>query len=180
MRLKWKFFLVLSAVVAVACTKEWSGKKQGGQRLKGDRPDNKAVYASEWTMLNQWKKDKGGFFTEKPIQHPNGNGKVLLFARKLWAADQDMDTSDMPLQLPLQFLPYTDQPGLTETWDYELGTDKLRVNLEITGVAQPEPREIAVRYVVVPQPVWDEIAANDPEVASLPYEDLVAKLDIKP
>lgn len=141
-------------------------------RNKPELPGNQAVYASEWTTLQHWQKDGSGFFAEQPIAHRPNNGKVLLFARKMWAADQNEDTTDIPLQLPLQFLPYTDQPGLTETWQYELGTDKLRVNLQVAGSDDAAPREVAVRYVVVPQPVWDELANTVPDAADLPYSTL--------
>jgi hypothetical protein len=181
MRGKWRFLLLVSAVVVVACTKEWSGRRQAASRVKPGNEGDRTVYASEWTTLQHWQKDKKGFYAEQPVAHQSGNGKVLLFARKLWAADQnEEDTTDIPLQLPLQFLPYTDQPGLTETWQYELGTDKLRVNLRVEGADEAAPREVAVRYVIVPQPMWDELATSVPDAAELPYEDLVAKLDIKP
>lgn len=179
MQVKWKY-LVLFSAVAIACTKEWNGRRLAASRTKAGLRGDKAVYASEWTTLQHWQKDGSGFYAEQPIVHKPADGKVLLFARKMWAADQTEDTTDIPLQLPLQFLPYTDQPGLTETWQYELGTDKLRVNLQVAGTDDAAPREVAVRYVVVPQPVWDELSNKVPDAAELTYEDLLAKLDIKP
>lgn len=180
MKGRYRFLLLFTAVVVVACTKEWTGRRQTSGRLKPDLSGDKAVYASEWTTINHWQKDKKGFYAEQPVTHTKEGGKVLLFARKLWAADQSEDTTDIPLQLPLQFLPYTDQPGLTETWQYEMNEDKLRVNLEVSGVEEAAPREVAVRYLIVPQPLWDELAASVPDTEALQYEDLVAKLDVKP
>lgn len=179
MRVSWKFMVLISAVAVVACTKEWPGRKLGaGARNNDARPQ--PVFASEWTTLNKWQKDKQGFFAEQPLANPAEKGKVLLFARNLWQADSGYNGEDIPLQLPLNFLPYTDQPGLTETWQYQLDGDKLRVNLEVSGVENAEPREVAVRYVVIPDSVWQELSAENADTSSLPYNDLVAKLDIKP
>lgn len=173
MKIPWKYVALLTAVVVVACTKEWPARKAAS--LNG-----KAVFASEWTTISKWKKDQKGFFAEQSLKSSANKGKVLLFARNLWAADSGYTGDDMPLQLPLSFLPYTDQPGLTETWQYELQGNKLRVNLEVDGVENAEPREVAVRYVVIPEEMWQELSTANPDTASMPYEDLIAKLDIKP
>ncbi|SHE67445.1 hypothetical protein SAMN05444008_102242 [Cnuella takakiae] len=178
MKIPWKYVALLTAVVVVACTKEWPARKAAS--LNGKGGDGNAVFASEWTTISKWKKDQKGFFAEQSLKSNAQKGKVLLFARNLWAADSGYNGDDMPLQLPLNFLPYNDQPGLTETWQYELQGNKLRVNLEVAGVEKAEPREVAVRYVVIPDEMWQELSVANPDTASMPYEDLVAKLDIKP
>lgn len=177
MRVSWKLVALITAVAVVACTKEWPGRKPGAARNNGKL---QPVYASEWTTISQWQKDQQGFFSEQPLNAPPKNGKVLLFARNLWQADSGYAGEDIPLQLPLNFLPYTDQPGLTETWQYELQGDKLRVNLAVEGVNNAQPRDVAVRYVVIPDNIWQELAATTTDSTSLAYDDLVAKLDLKP
>lgn len=180
MKGSWKFVLLLTAVAAVACTKEWTGRRLSGAGIKKSPGTSQAVFASEWTTLSHWQKDRQGFFVEQPFMQPGTNGKVLLFARRLWQADEGFQGEDIPMQLPLHFLPYTDRPGLMETWQYELSGDKLRVNLAIEGAENVRPREVSVRYVVIPDTVWKELATVDTVTDNWGYEDLVAKLDLTP
>lgn len=177
MRVSWKLVALITAVAVVACTKEWPGRKTAAARNNG-KPQ--PVYASEWTTISQWQKDQQGFFAEQAMGAPAQKGKLLLFARNLWQADSGYNGEDIPLQLPLQFLPYTNQPGLTETWQYELQGDKLRVNLAVAGAANAQPRDVAVRYVVIPEKIWEELAAATTDSTSMAYDDLVARLDLKP
>jgi hypothetical protein len=138
-----------------------------------------SIYASAWQTLEGWEKTEGLYQARQhlPIK-PNG-GKVLLFARNVWAADAPMEElmEDMALQLPFNFLPYTAKPGLTETWNYQLGDNEVKIDLKVEG-GELEPRPVQVRCIYIPETMWEKLKSESLE--GLAYESLVTKLNLQP
>ncbi len=138
-----------------------------------------AIYASAWETLQDWEKDGATFKTRQHLPIKPEGGKVLLFARNVWAADEPMEEpmDDIALQLPFNFLPYTTQPGLTETWDYQLEADEVKIDLKVAG-GETTPRPVQVRCIYIPESLWATLKSESAE--ALAYESLVSKLNLKP
>ena len=177
-----KVVALLVLVVLSACNKEngnHSATATPNEWEQGRAGIQSAVFASKWQTLEQWQKDEKGFHALQQLPLKPKRGKVLLFARNVWAADAPMEEpmEDIPLQLPFNFLPYTDQPGVTETWQYEVKDNELKIVLKVDG-GEVTPRPVQVRAVYIPDSVWSNLKESGEEAVA--YQTLVEKLKIEP
>lgn len=167
--------------VLVACKKENGNLRtvaaqngpQGGLLLQ------EKVIASNWQTLDQWQQEGNAFYAKHRLPVKASGGKLLLFARNVWGADAPAEEpmEDITLQFPFYFMPYTDQPGLKETWKYELDEEEVKIDLKVEG-GNLQPRPVQVRSLYIPDSVWKDITASgDGELA---YESLVHRLHIEP
>src|SRR5687767_14107184 len=129
------FLVLVMAAVVVACRKENTAQKTSigevptGLASKGGG----VVFATDWQSLDKWQQDGRGFHTSRQLPMKAEGGKVLMFARKVWANDAPLEEpmEDFPMQLPFEFLPYTNQPGLSETWNYAVSGNEVKIDLQV-------------------------------------------------
>lgn len=141
------------------------------------------IYASGWKPVAAWKQQSAGGEVSFLFRHPVsemgaellGNSAVRVFARNLWSGEPESDGMDMPMELPFNFLPFNDQPGYTEQWNYSIKEQNIELSVQVAGTKRilPPNSKLEICFLIIPEQVLAAKGKTKTAVQQMTYEELV-------
>lgn len=145
------------------------------------------VFISDWkpalsSSHSATKKINTATRFEVPATRSLQQDVVLVFARNLWEDEAELKElgDDQPLQMPFKFLPYFEQPGHVEDWNYTIQENKIDVVLTVNGgeVAEPLDKKVEIQYLVIPSELVARKQQTKQTLRQMSYDEVLKTFNL--